>query len=138
MSRGIPDDMKDLVWTEDERAAHMKAASTKPAPVPTKAKRRKPGFVTLPTDWIEALKQAKPHPPWGVALFLVQKFVRSRENGKRVRTVAVSSSALGAWRIGPYAKVRDLRIIEAVGLIRIEPLKPGQLPRVTWLVDPEG
>jgi hypothetical protein len=103
-----------------------------------KAHRRKPGFITLTADWIEALQKVTPHPPWGVALYLVQKFVRSRENGKRVQTITVSSNALEAWQIGPYAKVRDLRIIEAVGLIKIEPLKPGQLPRVTWLVDPEG
>jgi hypothetical protein len=103
------------------------------------ARRRKPGFIILPADWIEALKQVAPHPPWGVALYLVQKFIRSRDgNGKRVRTIVASNKTLKDWRIGADAKVRDLRIIETVGLIKIEPLKPGQSPRVTWLVDPEG
>jgi hypothetical protein len=101
-------------------------------------RQRKPGFIILPADWVGALKQITPHPLWGVALYLVQKFVRSRENGKRVRTITVSNSALENWGIGSYAKVRDLRIIEAAGLIKIEPLKPGQSPRVTWLSDPQG
>ena len=142
MSRNVPDDMKDLVWTDEEAAAVTKAAgegtTTKVGGVPTKMKWRKPGYITLPADWVGALKQVTPHPPWGVALYLVQKFVRSRENGKRVKTITVSSNALADWQIGPDAKVRDLRRIEAAGLIKIEPLKPGQLPRVTWLVNPEG
>jgi len=140
MSRNVPDDIKDLVLTDEEAAAVTKAASESPSPNKAKQRlaRHKPGFIILPADWIEALKQVAPHPPWGVALYLVQKFVRSRENGKRVRTVAVSSNALEDWQIGPDAKVRDLRRIEAAGLIKIEQLKPGQLPRVTWLVDPEG
>jgi hypothetical protein len=122
---------------EAEMVVEAKAEILNPGTTKT-ARRRKPGYITLPADWIEALKRATPHPPWGVALYLVQKFIRSRENGKRVQTIAVSSNALEGWRIGPYAKVRDLRSIEAAGLIKIEPLKSGQLPRVTWLVDPEG
>jgi hypothetical protein len=143
VNRNVPDDLKDLVWTDEEAAAATKAAgegtTTKAPAVPTKAWRRKPGYITLPADWVEALKRATPHPPWGVALYLVQRFIRERDkHGKKLRTLVVSNGNLEAWQIGREAKTRDLQMLEAVGLIEVELRGAGQSPRVTWLVNPEG
>jgi hypothetical protein len=123
---------------EAEMVAEAKAEMLNPGTTKT-ARRRKPGYITLPADWIEALKRVMPHPPWGVALYLVQRFIRERDkNGNKLRTLVVSNGDLEAWRIGRNAKTRDLQMLEAVGLIKVEMLGSGQSPRVTWLAHPEG
>jgi hypothetical protein len=106
---------------------------------------RKPGFITLALDWITALKGISPHPPWGVALYLTEQFRRNEylradrlANPQDRREIKVGNDALNSWRLGREAKARDLRSIEAAGLIKIKPQQPGQSPRVVWQVDPGG
>jgi hypothetical protein len=138
-----PNPFKDLAALREAATADMasmvaKARDEIMKPTATR-KPRKPGFITLPADWVGALKRAAPHPPWGVALYLVQRFIRERDkNGKKLRTLVVSNEDLEAWRIGREAKTRDLQMLEAVGLIELELLGAGQSPRATWLVNPEG
>ena len=94
--------------------------------------KRKPGFRLMSADWVDTISQIRPHPPWGVAIFLVRAFRRQAS-----RQVRVMNGTIEAWGIGPEAKLHDLREIEAVGLIEIE-LRPGYAPLVSWLVDPAG
>jgi hypothetical protein len=109
-------------------------------------KKRKPGRITLSADWLKALKKALPHPPWGVALYLAEKFRwnnyitdknRLADPSSR-RLILVANGDLKAWGVGRKAKNRDLQLMAALGLIKIEPSKLGSAPRVTWLVDPDG
>src|SRR5262249_8923842 len=95
-------------------------------------RKRKPGYVIVAADWVEAVSQIRPHPPTTVALFLLRAFRRQAS-----RQIVVANGALEAWGIGPEAKLHDLREIEAAGLIEIE-LQPGKAPRVAWLKDPDG
>jgi hypothetical protein len=95
-------------------------------------RKRKPGFLFMSADWVDTISQIRPHPPWGVAIFLIRAFRR-----QAARQVVVRNVALKAWGIGPEAKLHDLREIEAAGLIEIK-LYPGYAPLVSWLVDPDG
>jgi hypothetical protein len=95
-------------------------------------RKRKRGFILITAEWADAISRIRPHPPWGVALFLIRAF-----RCQASREVVVANGALEAWGIGPEAKLHDLREIEAAGLIEIK-LYPGCAPRVSWLVDPAG
>jgi hypothetical protein len=104
---------------------------------------RKPGFIMMSMNWMETIQEIRPHPPWGLALYLVQQFQRNRylrthylANPRDRREIKVGNDALDGWGIGRSAKMRDLRSIEAVGLIQIISQRPGASPRVIWLMHP--
>jgi hypothetical protein len=63
MSRNVPDDIKDLVWTDEEVAAGTKAAAKSTTPRKARAKSRRElfeaGWVKFPRHCAKTLSRAK-------------------------------------------------------------------------------
>jgi hypothetical protein len=97
-------------------------------------KKRKPGFVIMSADWLDALYRT-PYvtgPTWAVAHRLTELFQLQKS-----RTVILSNGVLESRGVDRQSKRRALRRLVAMGLISVSNLD-GQAPKVTWLVNPLG
>ena len=115
MSRNVPDDIKDLVWTDEEAAAATKAASGSATSRKPRA-RSKSRFIMFPMVWQYQLVRVKAGCcTYRVALYLLWEAWRSQSN--RVKLPNVGLKELGVGRRGKRHALDQL--VEA-GLISTE------------------
>jgi hypothetical protein len=125
MSRKVPDDMKDLVLTEAEVAAAIKAArgGSTPRKLRTRSKSK---FIIFPVEWQFQLARVKADGcTYRVALYLLWEAWRSQSNRVKLANVGMEEHGVSRWN-----KHRALKQLVEAGLISIEQ-QPRKSPIVT-------
>jgi hypothetical protein len=115
VKRNVPDDIKDLVWTDEEAAAAMKAASKGSTPKKVQA-RSKSRFTIFPDEWDYQLARVEANGcTYRVAIDLLREVWRSQSNRMKLPNVALKQRNVSRW-----SKQRALDQLEEAGLISIE------------------
>jgi hypothetical protein len=124
VSRNVPNDIKDLVWT-DEEAAATKVASTGTTSRKSRA-RSKSRFIMFPMEWQYQLVRVKAGCcTYRVALYLLWEAWRSQSN-----QVKLANMGLKEWGVGRRGKRLALNQLGRAGLISTE-RQPRKSPVVT-------
>ena len=112
----IPDDMKDLVLTENEAAALMKAAN-EGTPTPKKPRTRsKFQFTMFPEEWKNQLAKVQAEGGvYRVALYLLRESWRAQSNRVKAANKALEAQGVSRWQ-----KYHALEQLGKLGLISIE------------------
>jgi hypothetical protein len=119
----IPDDMKDLVLTEEQRTALMETASKSSAP---KKRRTRSKFIILPDAWDYQLARIKADGcTYRVAIDLLRQAWRSQSNHVKLANIALKGRNVSRW-----SKYRALDRLAAAGLISTK-REPRKSPVVT-------
>jgi hypothetical protein len=125
VSRNVPDDIKDLVWTDEEAAAATKVASTGTTSRKSRA-RSKSRFIMFPMVWQYQLVRLKAGCcTYRVALYLLWEAWRSQSN-----QVKLANMGLKEWGVGRRGKRLALNQLGRAGLISTE-RQPRKSPVVT-------
>jgi hypothetical protein len=124
VSRNVPNDIKDLVWI-DEEAAATKVASTGTTSRKSRA-RSKSRFIMFPMEWQYQLVRVKAGCcTYRVALYLLWEAWRSQSN-----QVKLANMGLKEWGVGRRGKRLALNQLGRAGLISTE-RQPRKSPVVT-------
>jgi hypothetical protein len=124
VSRNVPNDIKDLVWI-DEEAAATKVASTGTTSRKSRA-RSKSRFIMFPMEWQYQLMRVKAGCcTYRVALYLLWEAWRSQSN-----QVKLANMGLKEWGVGRRGKRLALNQLGRAGLISTE-RQPRKSPVVT-------
>ena len=115
MSHNVPNDMKDLVLTEAEVAAAMKAASEGSTPRKLRT-RSKSKFIMFPVEWQFQLARVRADGcTYRVALYLLWEAWRSQSNRVKLTNVGMKEHGVSRWN-----KHRALKQLVEAGLISVE------------------
>jgi hypothetical protein len=126
MKRDVPDNMKHLVWSDEEVAAIMKTASESDSASKKSRARTRSRFIMFPVEWRCQLKRVDADKcTYRVALHLLEESWRSQS--KRVKLANVGLKELGVGRRG---KRHALDQLGKAGLISAE-RQPRRSPIVT-------
>jgi hypothetical protein len=124
MSRNVPDDIKDLVWTDEEAAAVAKAASE--STTLKKHHRAKLKFTKLPDEWdYQLVRMEADGCTWRVAVHLLREVWRTGNNRVKLANVTLKQRNVSRW-----SKQRALDQLGRAGLISTE-RRPRKSPIVT-------
>ena len=111
----IPDDMKDLVLTENEAAALMKAAN-EGTPTPKKPRTRSIKFTMFPEEWKYQLAKVQAEGGvYRVALYLLGESWRAQSNRVKAANKALEAQGVSRWQ-----KYHALEQLGKLGLISTE------------------
>jgi hypothetical protein len=123
MKRNIPDDLKDLVWTDEDAVVVAKAASKGSTP---KKRWWRSKFIMFPVEWQFQLARMKADGcAYRIALYVLWEAWRSQSNRVKLANVGLKERGVGRW-----GKRHALEQLGSAGLISIE-RQPRKSPVVT-------